>query len=169
MNDSYGFEQFVRAHATELLKSATLLATGRHRGEELLQDTLTHLYPQWDRVAKADQPVAYVRRVMVNRLISSGRMPRNREIVLEYLPERGAGPDPADTVVNRHALWQMLAGLPERQRVAVVLRYFNDLPDDQIAEAIGCREATVRSLISRALAELRRRDQATALQEKAGS
>jgi len=169
MNDSYGFEQFVKAHATELLKSATLLATSRHRGEELLQDTLTHLYPQWERVARADQPIAYVRRAMVNRLISTSRIPRNREIPMEYLPERGSAPDPSDLVVNRHKLWQMLAELPERQRVAVVLRYFNDLPDDQIAEAIGCREVTVRSHISRALAELRRRENLVSLQEKAGS
>jgi len=169
MNDSYGFEQFVKAHATELLKSATLLAAGRQRGEELLQDTLTHLYPRWESVARADQPLAYVRRTMVNRLISHNRLPRNREISLAYLPERQSGHDPADAVVNRHALWQMLAELPERQRAAVVLRYFNDLPDNQIAEAIGCREVTVRSLVSRALAELRRREQMASLQEQAGS
>jgi RNA polymerase sigma-70 factor (sigma-E family) len=169
MNQTTGFEEFVRAHATELLRSATLLATGRDRGEELLQDTLTHLYPRWDRVAKADVPIAYVRRAMVNRLISTGRSPRNRELAMEHLPERQHAPDPATNVVDRQAIWQMLATLPERQRAAVVLRYFDDLPDDQIAEIIGCREVTVRSLVSRALAEMRQRDQLAALQEKAGS
>jgi len=168
MDDSRGFENFVRTHATDLLRSATLLAAGRERGEELLQDTLTHLYPQWERVAQSQAPFSYVRRAMVNRMISVSRMPRSREIALEHLPER-PGADPADGVVNRQALWAMLAELPDRQRAAVVLRYFNDLPDDQIAEAIGCREVTVRSLVSRALAELRRREERASLHEKAGS
>ena len=169
MNETPGFEEFVRANATDLLRSATLLAAGRERGEELLQDTLTHLYPQWDRVANAQAPFAYVRRAMVNRMISTSRIPRNREIVTDTLPDRSDGRDPADTVARQQAVSQMLGALNERQRAAVVLRYFNDLPDDQIAEILGCREVTVRSVISRALAELRRRDQLAELHEKAGS
>ena len=169
MTETTGFEEFVRMHATDLLRSATLLATGPERGQELLQDTLTHLYPRWDKVASADVPLAYVRRVMVNRMVSTSRIPRNREIAMADLPERAHGPDPADTVVRREAIWQMLAELSERQRAAVVLRFFNDLPDDQIAEILGCRVVTVRSVISRALAEMRRRDRMADLHEKAGS
>jgi RNA polymerase sigma-70 factor (sigma-E family) len=169
MNETSGFEEFVRANATDLLRSATLLAASRERGEELLQDTLTHLYPQWQKVAQAQAPFSYVRRAMVNRMISTSRIPRNREIAMAALPDRSDGRDPADTVARRHAVSQMLGALNERQRAAVVLRYFNDLPDDQIAEILGCREVTVRSLISRALAELRRRDQLADLHEKAGS
>ena len=169
MTETTGFEEFVRMHATDLLRSATLLATGPDRGQELLQDTLAHLYPRWDKVAAADVPLAYVRRAMVNRLVSTSRIPRNREIAMAEPPERGHGADPADTVVRRDAVWHMLATLSERQRAAVVLRYFNDLPDEQIADILGCRVVTVRSVISRALAEMRRRDHLADLREKAGS
>lgn len=169
MAEAASFEEFVRTHATGLLRSATLMATSRDRGEELLQDTLAHLYPQWERVARADAPLAYVRRAMVNRLISSTRQARRREIPLAYLPEQAHAADPVKALIDRHAIFELLSHLPERQRAALVLRYFNDLPDEQIAGILGCREVTVRSLISRGLAELRRREDMTGLQDRTGA
>jgi DNA-directed RNA polymerase specialized sigma24 family protein len=130
MTETPGFEEFVRANATDLLRSATLLAAGRERGEELLQDTLTHLYPQWDRVANAQSPFSYVRRAMVNRMISTSRIPRNREIVMAALPDRSDGRDPADTVARRQAVSQMLGALNERQRAA------EDLGDLVVGEIV---------------------------------
>lgn len=150
------FESFVRAHATELLRSAVLLTGHRERGEDLLHDTLAHLYPRWDRVNAADAPVAYVRRALINRFVSNGRSPSSRDLPVWDVPD---GPTPREfdaLVADRHLLWQLISTLPERQRAALVLRYFHDLPDEQIAEHLRCRLATVRSLISRALATLRR-------------
>ena len=161
MADDRAFEVFVREHATDLLRLATLLAAGRQQGEELLQDTLAHLYPKWEMVGSAQAPVAYVRRAMVNRLISERRGPRRNELVVAAVPESRAVSDPAQLVADRHTLMGMLAQLPDRQRAAVVLRYFHDLSDAQIAVILGCREVTVRSLVSRALAELRRHDHET--------
>ncbi|HEY3086626.1 MAG TPA: sigma-70 family RNA polymerase sigma factor [Jatrophihabitantaceae bacterium] len=156
MDEARAFDAFVRAHATDLLRAATLTSGSRERGEELLQDTLTNLYPQWDKVVAADVPIAYVRRALMNRLISAGRSSGSRHVTLWDLPERWDGNDMSEAIATRRVIWQLLGALPDRQRVALVLRYFNDLADAQIAKVLGCREATVRSIISRALAALRR-------------
>jgi len=150
------FEAFVRAHATDLLRSAVLLTGSRERGEDLLHDTLAHLYPRWSRVTAADAPVAYVRRAVVNRFISSRRSPSSRDVVVWDVPDAPAPRDLVDAVTDRHLLGQLIGALPDRQRAALMLRYFHDLPDEQIAEHLACRAATVRSLISRGLASLRR-------------
>lgn len=169
VGESEAFDEFVRTHATELLRAATLMSGNRERGEELLQDTLTHLYPRWDKVAAAHVPIAYVRQALMNRLISAGRSHRNRHVTLWDVPERWDGNDMSETIATRRVIWQMLGALPDRQRVALVLRYFDDLADTQIAEVLGCREATVRSLISRALAALRRHLAAASITDRAGS
>jgi RNA polymerase sigma-70 factor (sigma-E family) len=149
------FESFVRRNTSALLRTAFLLTGNHHRAEELLQDTLTHLYPRWSQVQAADLPLAYVRRVLANRFVSAGRPKSSREVVLWELPDGWDGTDFTESDASRRQLWELLGGLPERQRAAIVLRYFNDLSDDQVAETIGCRTATVRSLISRGIRTLR--------------
>ena len=74
---------------------------------------------------------------------------------LHHLPELPDATNLADRVVDRRLLWQMPGKLPDRQRAALVMRYFDDQPDAEIAEALGCRTATVRSLISRGIAAMR--------------
>jgi RNA polymerase sigma factor (sigma-70 family) len=77
-------------------------------------------------------------------------------VTLSELPDHGEGRDLASDVADRQLLWQLLRTLPPRQRAALVLRYFHDMPDGEIAEALGCRVATVRSLVSRGVASMRR-------------
>ena len=149
------FEPFVRAHTPTLYRTAMLLTGNRHDAEELLQDTLAHLYPRWDRVVRADVPLAYVRRSLANRFVSARRSPAYRDASMWELPDGWDGRDLGETVAVSRTIWQLLATLPERQRAALVLRYFHDAPDGQIAEALGCRTATVRSLTSRGIAALR--------------
>lgn len=149
------FEGFVRDHSTTLFRSAFLL-TGSHAGaEELVQDTLVMLYPKWRLVEASDVPMAYVRRSMANRYVSGLRSRAGREISVWELPDRWDGSDLSQGVEDRQLSWQLLGGLPRRQRAAVVLRYFHGVPDAEIAEALGCRIGTVRSLISRAIAAMR--------------
>jgi RNA polymerase sigma-70 factor (sigma-E family) len=148
------FAEFVQLRTDALLTTAYLLTKDRAAAEELVQDTLVALYPQWQRVAAADSAAAYVRRSLVNRFLNQRRRPSSAELVLAALPER-AGTDFSQLLVDRDLLRRILAGLPDRQRVAVVLRYFHDYSDQQAADAMGCRVGTVRSLISRALAGLR--------------
>lgn len=154
------FDAFVRAHATSLLRTAFLLAGSRTAAEDLLQDTLTHLYPQWDRVAVTDVPLAYVRRSLTNRYVSSRRRASSRELPTDEIPDGWDGQDIAQVVADRREVWQLLTTLVPRQRAAVVMRYYHDLTDEEIAEFLDCKPATARSLISRGIAAIRsnRRD-----------
>jgi RNA polymerase sigma factor (sigma-70 family) len=104
-------------------------------------------------VSRADDPDAYLRRILVN---ASNRRFRKRRVTEQPgdLPEV-AVEGPADLVGERAALLAALRQLPPRQRAVVVLRYWNDLTDVQIAAALGCSAGTVRSQLSRALATLR--------------
>lgn len=151
------FVAFVRMHSRSLYGTALLLTGSAPAAEDLLQETLAALYPKWTRVTAAEQPVAYVRRALANRFVSSTRRPSARDVAVWELPDGPADLDLAGVVADRRLLWQLLLTLPERQRTAIVLRYFHDLPDAEIAPAVGCREVTVRSLISRGLAVLRAR------------
>jgi RNA polymerase sigma factor (sigma-70 family) len=78
----------------------------------------------------------------------------SRELIGVRIPER-AEVDLTASIVDRDALWTMIARLPVRQRTVIVLRYFEDQPDDQIAPILGCAASTVRGLAARALAQLR--------------
>lgn len=169
MSAEFGFEPFVRAHASELLRAAVLLAGSRDAGEELLQDTLTHLYPLWTKVAGAEAPVAYVRRVLVNRFLSERRSPRSKTIPVREIPDRAAAGDLGEKIAIKQGVWQLLGELPERQRAAVVLRFFYDLADAEIANILCCRPATVRSLVSRAMAVMRRGLAPDGVDSKAGA
>jgi RNA polymerase sigma-70 factor (sigma-E family) len=166
--DEQPFAAFVRAHTRSLFTTAYVLTGDTGHAEELLQDTLVRLYPNWHRVTSAGSPVAYVRRSVVNGFIS-GRRRSDRIVAIDGLADSRAlgcegrnepayGVDAvADAVTDRQLLIQLMRELPARQQAALVLRYFEDLGDVEIAEALGCRPATVRSLISRGLTAMRDR------------
>lgn len=149
------FAEFVEQHTDALLTTAYLLTRDRPAAEELLQDVLVALYPQWHRVVRADSALAYVRRSVINRYLNQRRSRAGGELPLATLPETINRPDFTAGLADRDQVRRALATLPERQRAAVVLRYFYDYSDQQIADAMECRIGTVRSLISRALAGLR--------------
>lgn len=155
MAEAAGFEAFVVANAAALLRTAFVLTGTQHGAEELVQDTLAGLYPRWDRVACAEFPLAYVRRSLANRYISQRRSPRATEVPLSIVPEHEDERDLAEAVAARRTVWQLLGTLPPRQRAAVVLRELHDLPDQEIAEILGCRPASVRSLVSRGMTSMR--------------
>lgn len=149
------FAHFVRANTSGLLRTAYLLTGDGAAAEELVQDTLVRLYPKWHLVLAADAPLAYVRRSVANGFVNHARRASRREFAVEFLPEAPDDHDRPGQFDDRDELWAMLRTLPERQRAALVLRYFHDLADAEIADALDCRVGTVRSLISRGLAALR--------------
>jgi RNA polymerase sigma-70 factor (sigma-E family) len=155
MADDCEFTSFVRANTSALLRTAYLLTGNALSAEELVQDTLVRLYPKWHRVQDADVPIAYVRRSLANAFVNDRRRASSKELVLDVLPERHDNYDAAGLLADRDEAWGLLATLPDRQRTALVLRFFHDWTDDEIAEALGCRLGTVRSLISRGLAAMR--------------
>lgn len=155
MDDDALFARFVREHTGALLRSAYLLTGSSASAEDLVQETFLRLYPKWHRVMSADVPIAYVRRSLVNGFLNQRRKPSNNEITVDDLPERPDVRDIGVDVMNRDLVWRMLAGVSGRQRAALVLRYFHDLDDHEIADVLECRVGTVRSLVSRGLVALR--------------
>jgi RNA polymerase sigma-70 factor (sigma-E family) len=149
------FTAFVRVHSDALYRSAWLLVGQRDAAADLVQETLTGMYRKWDKVRSADLPLAYVRRAIVNKFLSQARARRSTEFTLADLPESSA-PDPAlSQALDRDLLAAPLAALTPRQRAAVTLRYFDDLPDREAAHILGCPVVTFRSHVRRGLAALR--------------
>lgn len=147
------FDAFVRGCSTRLLRAAWLLVSDRQAAEDLLQDVLVKVYFAWGRIET--NPEAYARRALVRQAINRHRYRKRRpESVVRYGVDR-ALPDIADGVALQHSVVAALRDLPPRQRAAVVLRYFEDLPEADAAAVLGCSCGTIRAHASRGLARLR--------------
>jgi RNA polymerase sigma-70 factor (sigma-E family) len=147
------FDEFVRARMPELLRFGYALTGNPHAAADLVQDALERTMLAWHRVEKQGDPEGYVRRIMVNRNISIWRRLRRERLVVDIPEESG----PSDGLTPRDlALWERVRALPPRQRTVIVLRYYEDLSEAQIAEIMGSSVGTVKSQASRALAALRR-------------
>jgi RNA polymerase sigma-70 factor (sigma-E family) len=155
MADGTEFSMFVRAYSTTLLRAAYLLTGDRDAAEELLQDTFVRLYPSWSRVSAADVPLAYVRRSLTNNFLNGRRRRSASDLLFADPPDRGYDPDLPGQVSDRELVRELMATLSPRQRAVVVLRFYDDLTDEQIAADVGCRRGTVRSILSRSLDALR--------------
>ena len=155
MRHEVGFAGFVREHTPALLRTAYLMTGSSQAAEELVQDTFVRLYPKWDKVAAADVPIAYVRRSMTNGYVNHQRRASRREYAYEEVPERLDERDAFGQLADRDQIWAGLKSLPDRQRAALVLRFFEDLSDEEAAAALDCRVGTIRSLVSRGLSTLR--------------
>jgi RNA polymerase sigma-70 factor (sigma-E family) len=145
------FSAFVAARSRHLLQAAHLLTGDRHRAEDLVQTALTRAYLRWDRIVDED-PEGYVRRTMVNAHIDWWRRKPWREEPTEVLPDRAVTDPDTDA---RAALLAALATLSRRQRAVMVLRYYEDMSEADIARTLGCSPGTVKSAASRATARLR--------------
>jgi RNA polymerase sigma-70 factor (sigma-E family) len=148
------FEEYVAARLPALLRQATVLAGDPHVAEDVVQDVLMKAQPRWARIAELDVPDAYLRKMIVNELLSA-----RRRVAAAVRRERGQQPAPVhdgvEAIVRREAILQVIRTLPTRQRIVVALRFYEDMADSDIAALLGCAEGTVRSQASRALAKLR--------------
>lgn len=153
-----GYDDVVTAAAPALLRLAVMLAGSREDGEDLLQTALLNAHRHRDRIAEMAAPVAYLRTVVVNEHASRGRRRSRRpqEVSTPAAPERALAPDD-DAVAIRDETWRWLATLSAQQRAVLVLRYYEDLADAEIATVLRCPESTVRSHARRGLASLRHR------------
>ncbi|MEV6173807.1 SigE family RNA polymerase sigma factor [Streptomyces sp. NPDC051954] len=150
------FDEFVAARWSGLFHLARLLTGGdRHRAEDLLQESLVKLWFVWPKIAE-EAPEAYVRKVLTRAAARSARRRWWGERPVEQLPDVAVPGDVSATVAERSRLEAALAQLTPRQRAAVVLRYYQDLPEAQVAQALGCPVGTARSHASRGVARLRR-------------
>lgn len=143
---------FADAHSVGLTRFAYALCGDRGLAEDLVQDAFYALYRRFGDTLPLAAPVAYARRTIVNGHISHWRRRGTTATVVGEVPERPT--EDADTA-EQDAMWRVLATLPDRQRAVLVMRYYLDLSDADIAAALDCREGTVRSLASRAFGGLR--------------
>jgi RNA polymerase sigma-70 factor (sigma-E family) len=151
----YGsYAAFVKEALTRHIGLAMLLSGDRHLAEDLLQDCLVKLYLRWRQVARKGDPHAYLRRMLVNGNVSRWRRTR-RETLTAQTPDR-AGPL-AEASEPHEQLRTALMALSQRQRAVVVLRYYADLSEQQVATELGCSVGTVKTQHSRAMAKLRAR------------
>jgi RNA polymerase sigma-70 factor (sigma-E family) len=148
------FRAYVTARSAALLGTAILLTGDRALAEDLVQTALARTYLAWGRIRRREAVDAYCRRVLVSTYATWWRRKWRGEVPTAALPER-AGPDPFDQVDETLRLRAALARLPRRMRAVVVLRYWDDLPETEVAELLGCSVGTVKSQASRALAKLR--------------
>jgi RNA polymerase sigma-70 factor (sigma-E family) len=150
------FVAFASARLAALTQAAYLLTGDRHRAEDLVQTALARSYAAWHRIEKSD-PEAYVRRVMLNSYRSWCRRRPWSETPTE-LPDRAdtrVAADHATAQAERDAMWRALETLSRQQRAVIVLRYYEDRKDSEIAELLGCSVGTVKRQSARALAKLR--------------
>jgi RNA polymerase sigma-70 factor (sigma-E family) len=152
------FREYVAARGGALLRMAYLLTGNRSDAEDLLQAALAKTYLAWARINDRAALDGYVRRAMVNTQISWWRRRKIEEYPTDQVPELVVQ-DPANDRDTRDALWRALSRLPKRQRAALVLRFYEDLPEAEIADLLGISLGTVKSTVSRAVAKLRRDDE----------
>ncbi len=130
----------------------------RVEAEDIVQECMLRVARKWPRVKDMEHPGAYARTIMLNLVIDGGLKRSRRSIELEAIGTPAASADGGAMVASidtRTDLIRALAGLPARQRAVLVLRYFADLPETEIAAALGCSVGTVKSSASRALEQLR--------------
>jgi RNA polymerase sigma-70 factor (sigma-E family) len=143
------FDEFVRARGDALLRYGYVLSGNSEDAADLVQEALARLGDAWTRVRNKDDPEGYVRTTMVRLHIRSWRR-RRRESLVATVPDHGAHDRYGDA-----DLWAELQRLPRRQRAVLVLRYYEDLSDQEIADLLGVSRGTVRSQAARALDKLR--------------
>jgi RNA polymerase sigma-70 factor (sigma-E family) len=138
------FADFVRARSATLFRTAYLMTGDYQRAEDLLQATLVRVYQRWPRVDALEQPVAYARKILVNQAVSWWRRRSWHESPL--MPgDEPSGVDRVDEVAEHERVWKAVLSLPPRQRAVIVLRYYEDLTEADIAEALAMAPGTVKS------------------------
>lgn len=152
--DQRKFREFVAARTPALMRTAYLLAGNQHDAEDLLQTALARTVTRISFIRHTD-PEAYVRRVMYHEQISWWRrLIRRRESPTHPLPDTPAA-DPSTGADLRVVVGEALRQLTPRQRAVLVLRYFEDLPEREVAGLLNCSIGTVRSQSARAMARFR--------------
>ncbi|GAA0916098.1 SigE family RNA polymerase sigma factor [Virgisporangium aurantiacum] len=151
------FGQFVRSRLPGLRRAAHLLCGDWTRGDDVVQRTLTDVYVKWKRIRQVDNLDAYVRAVLVHRVIDEQRRGWARVRLVDRVPDVGGDDVRLDNVPAEVDVRAALAELSPRQRAVLVLRFFYDMSVEQTADALRCSPGTVKSQTSVALAAMRRR------------
>jgi RNA polymerase sigma-70 factor (sigma-E family) len=149
------FSDFMHGRWSQLVRLGYGLTGDLALAEDLAQDAFARAYASWSRVRRADNPDAYLRKIVLNANRDRFRKLRVPELLTESVPDHAAAGDGTDERHQHDDLIAALMQLPYGQRAALVLRYWLDLTEAQTAAALGCSVGNVKSQSSRALAKLR--------------
>jgi RNA polymerase sigma-70 factor (sigma-E family) len=150
------FDEFMSAHWASLFRTAYLLTGDYQLAEDLLQTAFAKAFLSWSKISKMGQPVAYTRKIVTNQAMSWWRRSSSSEVPTQDIP----GEDRAsheDQVTQAIEVWAALASLPTRQRAVMVLRYYEDLTEAEIADTLGISTGSVKAYASAARARLAQR------------
>ena len=148
------FEAFVAGSARSLLRTGYLMTGDLEGAEDLVQESFAKVAQRWQKVRRMQAPTAYARRILINLARDDRRRATRRPLLLEASPE-GPIDDTATTLARSDELMRGLARLSPRQRATVVLRFYEDMTEAEVAEALSCSVGTVKTQTSRALNHLR--------------
>ena len=143
-NDEDSFTAFVGAHSATLFRTAYLMTGDYQRAEDLLQTTLVKVYQRWPRIEAMDRPVAYARKVLVNQSVSWWRRRSSHETPV-LVGDEGSWDGRVEGVAEHERVWAAVLSLPPRQRAVMVLRYYEDLSEAEIAATLDMAPGTVKS------------------------
>lgn len=149
-----GFRDYVTTRGPSLLRAAYVLTGNRADAEDLVQAALAKTYLAWGRIEDRGALDGYVRRAMINTHISWWRRRKFEEYPTDEIPDQAVA-DHADDSDLQDSLRRAVERLPQRMRAAVVLRYYEDMTEAEVADALGVSLGTVKSTVSRAVAKLR--------------
>jgi RNA polymerase sigma-70 factor (sigma-E family) len=140
-----------------LVRTAYAVSGDLGVAEDAVQAAFAKAYRSWRRISRLEAPEAYLRRMAVNEVLNDRRLARRRHEIISGDPPDRATVETLDDALAHDEMWRAVSSLPPRQRAVLVLRYYEDLSEQQIADALGCRPGTVKSQASAALASLRAR------------
>jgi RNA polymerase sigma-70 factor (sigma-E family) len=149
------FAEFVLVRTPALLRFAYLLTGDGHLAEDLTQEALVRVHRRWSGINHRGGPEPYVRKAILHQYLSWRRRRSSTEVPYERLPDRADPGSSVERIVDRDEMWALLNALPRMQRAVVVLRYYEDLADADIAALLDCSAATVRVHAFKALGRLR--------------
>ena len=142
------FDAFYHREFRGLVRLAMVLVDSQEQAEEVVQDAFATAYRRWSEVAAYDDPLAWVRKVMVNNAMSRGRRLRREVLALRRF---GGRPSPVPSPIDApdQELWTLVSTLPKQQAAAIALHYVDDLSIESIATVLGCSTGSVKTHLSR--------------------
>ncbi len=149
------YDDFYVALRPRLVRTAYAVSGDLGVAEDAVQTAFAKAYRSWRRISRLESPEAYVRRMAVNEVLNTRRTAHVRREVVRAEPAGRPGVAGDDGALAHDEMWRAVLSLPPRQRAVLVLRYYEDLSEQQIADVLGCRPGTVKSQASAALATLR--------------
>ncbi|MFG2819989.1 SigE family RNA polymerase sigma factor [Kitasatospora sp. NPDC048365] len=159
MTEELDFDEFAAGRANRLFQAAYLMCGDWHQAQDLVQTTLSKLYPVWGRLTRKNEVNgldAYARKVLLRTYLDHRRLRRSSEIAVPEIADRPVpGTEESRRLETRIALLDALGQLSPRSRAVVVMRYLDDCSVETVAEAVGISQASVKTISFRGLAKLR--------------